>query len=133
MYMLGITNKETLINPDSLAINLTKTGEIELDNNNPKNLSPEKYLALAERSEAIAIKVEIKPPKNITNLPEFVNSFRQGSKYIHFAYIDPEDITKIYERPDIEKKPLHTNWENMLCDLEEFKGMEMQLISFCKD
>ncbi|MHC1716818.1 MAG: hypothetical protein AB9915_02980 [Candidatus Dojkabacteria bacterium] len=129
-YMLGIREEETLIPPKELAEKLIEVGRIELDAQNSTNISEEEYLKMASSSQAVSVLVNVEKLEEPKTLEEIVNNVISGPIYVHFAFIDPEDKKKVYARPDIEKKPSHTEWKNILNGIDEFKDMSKYLVFF---
>jgi hypothetical protein len=131
-YMLGLDIKETLASPETLANELNPISFLPLNTEFPENLEEEIYIENAKSADAVAIRVNITKNDNPKNLSEIVNNTKSGEKYIHFAYIDPSNKKMIFQRPDLELKPEHTEWRGVLNDLEEFNGMEKRLVFFKK-
>jgi len=129
-YMIGLKDQETLVNPNELAKQLIETSRIELDSNTSANISEEEYAQKAMQSQIVSVLVDIEKIENPKTLDDIVNNTRSGVSYVHFAFIDPEDKTKVYARPDLEKGPTHTNWKEILNGIDEFKGMKKYLVFF---
>ena len=131
-YMLQMNNQEALVSPQKLANDLDEVGRVEFQDNLEESLSEEKYLELANNSEAVAILVENKPVEPPKNLEDIVNNTRKGWIYVHFVFIDPDNSRKIYERPDLEKKAIHTDWKQIFDGTDEFKDTKKYLVFFRK-
>jgi hypothetical protein len=127
-YMSGLNDQETLVNPNDLAKQLKENGRVELDSNT--SLPEEEYISRAKESDIVSVLVDLEKIPNPKTLEEIVNNTRSGLTFVHFALIDPEDKTKVYARPDLEKKPSHSNWKDVLNGIDEFKGMKKYLVFF---
>lgn len=124
-YILGLTNKETMVNTKELVQHLDEVNSINLS-----DLTEEIYLSNAHQSEVVAIRAEIEEVNNPTELADIINNTRKGTNMLHFAFIDPDNPQLIYERPDIEHKVRHTSWRSLYDNDELGKFKKIQVVFY---
>ncbi len=135
-YMLGYGEKETFVSPSDLSdsglLKYIKAKD-RVDMNSGKEdggVEESEYLAKARDAVVVGVLVNKRERQDVTTFGDMVNETRKGWMYVHFAFIDPEDPSMVYQRSDTEKKPEHTSWHNFVDDYGEFDDMEMMIVFF---
>lgn len=137
-FMLGIDEIETFASPNDLSEKgllkyLKPIGRLDLDTESPTSIDEKVYRNMALKSEAVALLVNKKPEENPNgSLTQIVNDTRNGWMYVHFATVDPQDESKVYMRPDLEKTPTHTSVNEFISCAKDFEGSDMMVVFFEK-
>lgn len=135
-YMLGINKQEVFVSPNDLSENgllkyLKPNGQLDIDINSSSLISREEYLKKASNSDVVALLVNNIPDEGTsTDLSDKVNATRSGWMYIHFGAIDPDNTEMVYMRPDIEKSPKYSSYQDFVTCIKEFEGMESMVVFF---
>lgn len=135
-YMLGYGEKETFVSPADLSEtgllkHIRAKDRIEIDSSKENGgIEEDVYLAKSTESAVVGLLVNKRESKIVATLGDIVNETRQGWMYVHFAFVDPNDPSMVYQRSDIEKMPEHTSWCNFVGVSNEFDGMEMMVVFF---
>lgn len=135
-YMLGYGEKETFVSPSDLSDSgllkyIKAKDRIDIDSSKENGgIEDDVYLARASASVIVGLLVNKKESKEVATFGEMVNETRKGWMYVHFAFVDPEDPSMVYQRSDTEKKPDHTSWKDFVNVSSEFDDMEMMIVFF---
>lgn len=135
-YMLGFSSSETQVSPNDVSEKgllkyLKPNGKIDLNTETPSSVNERDYIEKASTSDVVAILVNHTPKQaEDDTLEKMSNNTRSGWMYVHFGLIDPEDNSKIYQRPDLEQTPLHSDWKDFVKCADDFKGMDSMLVFF---
>jgi hypothetical protein len=135
-YMLGYGEKETFVSPSDLSENgllkhIKAKSKIDMDSRQQNGgIEESEYLGKARETAVVGVLVNKKKKEGVITFEDLVNETRQGWMYVHFAIVDPNDPSMVYQRSDTEKKPEHTSWHNFVDDYGEFDGMEMMVVFF---